>query len=165
MSIDVSIMNAAVAGVSHLFAEVLKMPLVIGKPQLRPPDWDGQMFALTVAIDIGGPVCGQVGLSFSAPVARAVVAAVQGSPVAGFDEQSLATLLAATREIAAAVRTALAPSGATIDHPRACRRTHRSRAARPVVMITMDSPAGRLVLDFEVESGAARHAPPLRPAA
>lgn len=153
MSIDVAIVNAVLAGIRHLFDHELKTPVTLGKAQLRPADSSPQKhWALIMTLDLTGAVSGRVSLCFPAATARAIIEAIRHAPVESFDEECLSDLLRAGRTVVQHSQPRISESGTTIQEPRLARPMATSKAAHAILAFNVDSAAGRLSIEFEVEA-------------
>jgi CheY-specific phosphatase CheX len=155
MSIDVSLLNPFIDAVRRFFDERLGMPVTVSKPQLRPAGAPAQRaFAVSMLVEVAGQCSGRVLICLSAAAARAWIEGLRAEPFKSFDQQCVQALMAAGSEIVGFAAPQLAAGGVTLRRPRLVRSDNAESPPHSGLILTVDSPAGRLLIEFAVEAVA-----------
>ncbi len=153
---DVKLINPFLSSTRHAFAEMVHIPLSVGRPYLRSDD-DRiyKLFQVSGVIDLSGPVTGKIAVSFSAPTSRAVAGAMLGSEVSELGEECYDAIRELTNVIAGGAKAMIASGDVPVSLgiPKAIPSQEMDYpAGQPVLIIPFDTPAGRMLMQVMIVS-------------
>ncbi|HLL87806.1 MAG TPA: chemotaxis protein CheX [Tepidisphaeraceae bacterium] len=153
---DVAYINPFLTGVRSLFATMVKLPLELGKPRLRGADNQmHRIYPVTADIRLSGGVTGIVFLSFSAPVACAVAAALGDRKVTDLDRDGIDALAEAANMVVGSAKKDL-PGGLTkVSLPKVVATQALTYPPNlPVIVIPGDVGCGRFLIEVALAPAA-----------